>query len=52
MTEAWGIIRTQEGRVYVQVLTPDYRIILSDGTRDFEYHTDAQRRVALYAVAT
>ena len=41
----------QDGRTYTQVVTPGYRILLSDGSTDFEYHTDSQRRVTLYAVA-
>lgn len=42
---------SKEGRAYAQVVTPGYRILLSDGTTDFEYHTDTQRKVSLYAVA-
>ena len=36
----------QAGRIYAQVVTPGYRLVLSDGTTDFEYHTDNYRRVA------
>jgi len=38
----------QRGRVYAQVVTPGYRLVLSDGTTDFEYHTDNRRKVVLY----
>jgi hypothetical protein len=38
----------QKGRMYAQVLTPGYRLVLSSGTTDFEYHTDDYRRVVLY----
>ena len=37
----------QKGRVYAQVVTPGYRLVLSDGTTDFEYHTDNYRRVVV-----
>ncbi len=37
----------EKGRVYAQVVTPGYRLVLSDGTTDFECHTDEQRRVVL-----
>ena len=40
----------QPGKVYAQVITPGYRIMFSDGITDFEYHTDSQQRVALYAM--
>lgn len=35
----------QEGKAYAQVIIPGYRLILSDGTRDFEYHADGHLRV-------
>lgn len=38
----------QRGRVYALVVTPGYRLVLSDGTTDFEYHTDNSRRLVLY----
>jgi hypothetical protein len=38
----------QAGKVYAQIFTPGYRLVLSDGTTDFEYHTDNYRRVVLY----
>jgi hypothetical protein len=37
----------QRGRVYAQVVTSGYLLVLSDGTADFEYHTDNSRRVVL-----
>jgi len=42
----------QKGRVYAQVVTPGYRLVLSDGTTDFEYHTDNFRRVVLHREAS
>jgi len=36
------------GRMYAQVVTPGYRLVLSDGARDYEYHTDNCRRIAFY----
>ena len=36
------------GRMYAQVLIPGYRLVLSDGTTDFEYHTDNFGRVVFY----
>ncbi len=38
----------RKGGLYAQVLTPGYRLLLSDGTTDFEYHTDDCSRVVLY----
>jgi len=35
------------GFVYAQVITPGYRIILADGQRQYEYHTDRSRSVVL-----
>ncbi len=35
----------EEGRMYAQVVTPGYRLMLSDGARDFEYHSDSLTRV-------
>jgi len=35
----------QEGKAYAQVVMPGYRLVLSDGTTDFEYHTDSHLRV-------
>ena len=37
----------QESRMYAQVVTPGYRLVLSDGTTDFEYHTDNYRSVVV-----
>ncbi len=33
------------GMVYIQVLIPGYRIVLSDGTDTYEYHTDQNKRI-------
>ncbi|MBU2009835.1 MAG: hypothetical protein KJ624_08395 [Chloroflexi bacterium] len=38
------------GRAYAQVVTPGYRLVLSDGFSDFEYHTDGKGRVVLHRV--
>jgi hypothetical protein len=38
----------QKGRMYAQVVTSGYRLVLSNGTADFEYHTDDYRRVVSY----
>ena len=35
----------QPGMMYAQVITPGYRVLLSDGTKDYEYHTDTANRV-------
>ena len=35
----------RKGRAYAQVLAPGYRLVLSAGAADFEYHTDGRRRV-------
>ena len=37
----------KEGKAYAQVIMPGYRLVLSDGTADFEYHTDKHQRVVL-----
>jgi len=39
------------GKVYAQTLTAGYRLILSDGTDDFEYHADDDERVILCETA-
>ena len=33
------------GMVYIQVIIPGYRIILTDGAQTYEYHTDQGQRV-------
>ncbi len=33
------------GMVYIQVIIPGYRVILSDGTNTYEYHTDKGQRI-------
>jgi hypothetical protein len=33
------------GMVYAQVIVPGYRIILSDGSQSYEYHTDRGQRI-------
>ncbi len=35
----------EEGEVYLQVMTPGYRIVFSVGGMRYEYHTDAQRMI-------
>ena len=35
------------GMVYIQVIIPGYRVILSDGTNTYEYHTDKGQRIEL-----
>jgi len=35
----------EEGKAYAQVIMPGYRLVLSDGIRYFEYHTDRHLRV-------
>jgi hypothetical protein len=35
----------EKGKAYAQVIVPGYRLVLSDGTGDFEYHTDRHLRV-------
>jgi len=35
----------EPGKVYAQVITPGYRLILTDGTKEFAYHSDRQNRV-------
>ena len=37
----------QPGMVYAQVITPGYRILLSDGQREYQYHSDRGRRAVL-----
>lgn len=37
----------QPGQMYAQVLTPGYRIVLTDGSTDAEYHADRQGNVVL-----
>lgn len=37
----------EEGKACAQVIMPGYRLVLSDGTADFEYHTDKHQRVVL-----
>lgn len=43
-----GLGCPQKKRAYAQVVTPGYRLVLSDGITDFEYHTDNCRRVVFY----
>jgi hypothetical protein len=38
------------GRAYAAVLTEGYRLVISDGCLDFEYHTDGKRRLMLHRV--
>ena len=40
----------RSGKAYAAVLTEGYRILLSDGRSDFEYHTDGKRRLVLHRV--
>ena len=35
----------EPGKVYAQVITPGYRILLSDGQEEHEYHSDKGNRV-------
>ena len=35
----------QQGMVYAQVITPGYKIILSAGGQEYEYHSDQERVV-------
>ncbi len=35
----------EEEKAYAQAIIPGYRLVLSDGTADFEYHTDSHLRV-------
>jgi hypothetical protein len=35
----------EEDKAYAQVIMPGYRLVLSDGVRYFEYHTDRHLRV-------
>lgn len=35
----------EKDKSYAQVIIPGYRLVLSDGTSDFEYHTDSHLRV-------
>lgn len=33
------------GMVYIQVIIPGYRLLLSDGVQTYEYHTDRGQRI-------
>ena len=35
----------QPGRMYAQVITPGFRVVLAAGGQDYEYHTDMNRAV-------
>ena len=35
----------EPGRMYLQVITPGYRIVLQAGGNSYEYHSDQSRRV-------
>jgi hypothetical protein len=35
----------EEGKMYLQVITPGYRVVLSAGGETYEYHTDRSRAV-------
>lgn len=35
----------EPGKVYAQVITPGYRILLSDGQEEYEYHSDKENNV-------
>ena len=37
----------EDGKAYAQVITPGYRLVLSDGITDFEYHTDKHQKLML-----
>ncbi len=37
----------EPGMLYAQVITPGYRIILSDGDTEYEYHSDAIAHIVL-----
>jgi len=37
----------EPGMIYLQVITPGYLLILSDGYRDYEFHADQKGRVVL-----
>ncbi len=37
----------KEGVAYIQVITPGYRITLEAGGKQYDYHTDAVKRVLL-----
>ena len=41
----------KSGHAYAQVATPGYRLVLSDGSTDFEYHSDSLRRVVFCGTA-
>lgn len=40
-----GLGCPRAGELYAQVITPGYRLVLSDGTGRFTYHTDLRRVV-------
>ena len=35
----------EPGKVYAQVITPGYKILLSDGQEEYEYHSDKENNV-------
>jgi len=35
----------EPGKVYAQVITPGYKILLSDGQDEYEYHSDKENNV-------
>lgn len=35
----------EPSKIYAQVITPGYRIILSDGVNQYEYHSDSQNKI-------
>ncbi|MBI2863724.1 MAG: hypothetical protein HYX94_04090 [Chloroflexi bacterium] len=37
----------EPGKFYAQVITPGYRIVLHDGARQYEYHSDRGGRIVL-----
>jgi hypothetical protein len=37
----------QPGQQYLQVITPGYLVVISSGSRQLEYHTDAKSHVTL-----
>ena len=40
----------EPGRAYAQVIIPGYRILLSDGTYTYEYHTDSFEKAVFCGV--
>lgn len=42
-----GLGCEQPGQMYLQVITPGYQIVLSDGANVYTYHTDARGRFVL-----